>query len=61
MSKVLIVLSHTDYDHSFANKELVEKLMKMSPNVELDHIDQLSPDLKFDIKKEQENWLEMIL
>ena len=46
MSKILLVLSHTDYEHSFANKELVGHLMKIIPNIELDHIDQLYPDSK---------------
>jgi len=54
MSKILLVLSHTDYEHSFANKELVGHLMKIIPNIELDHIDQLYPDSKIDIKTEQE-------
>ena len=54
MSKILLVLSHTDYEHSFANKELVGHLMKIIPNIELDHIDKLYPDSKIDIKTEQE-------
>ena len=36
------------------DKRIVEKLMKAIPNIELDHIDKLYPDLKIDIKKEQE-------
>lgn len=54
MSKTLLVLSHTDYEHSFANKELVGQLTKIIPNIELDHIDKEYPDLKIDIKKEQD-------
>ena len=54
MSKTLLVLSHTDYQNSFANKHLVTQLMKLIPNIELDHIDKEYPDLNINIKKEQE-------
>ena len=57
MSKTLLVLAHTDYDHSFANKELVTQMMKIIPNIELVHIDKEYPDLKIDVKKEQEKLL----
>jgi len=57
MSKTLLVLSHTDYEHSFANKELVNQMMKIIPNIELVHIDKEYPDLKIDVKKEQEKLL----
>ena len=53
----LLVLSHTDYNNSFANKELVNEMMKIIPNIELLHIDKEYPDLKIDIKKEQERLL----
>ena len=53
MSKTLLVLAHTDYDNSFANKEIVGQLMKLVPNIELVHIDKEYPDLKIDIEKEQ--------
>ena len=56
-SKTLLVLSHTDYDNSFANKKLVEQLLKLIPNIELDHVDKEYPDGKIDIKKEQEKLL----
>ena len=49
MSKTLLVLAHTDYDNSFANKEIVGQLMKLVPNIELVHIDKEYPDLKIDI------------
>ena len=57
MPKTLLVLAHTDYEHSFANKELVNEMMKIIPNIELLHIDKEYPDLKIDIKKEQERLL----
>ena len=57
MSKVLLVLSHPNYQNSFANKTIVEKLKTLIPDIEIDHIDSLYPDEKIDIKSEQEKLL----
>ena len=57
MSKVLLVLSHPKYKESFANKIIVEKLKTLIPDIEIDHIDELYPDEKIDIKAEQEKLL----
>ena len=57
MSKTLLVLAHTDYENSFANKELVAQIRKLIPDIEFLHIDKEYPDLKIDIKKEQERLL----
>ena len=57
MSKVLLVLSHPNYKNSFANKTIVEKLKTLIPDIEIDHIDELYPDEKIDIKAEQEKLL----
>ena len=56
MPKVLLVLSHPKYKESFANKIIVEKLKILIPEIEIDHIDELYPDEKIDIKSEQENF-----
>ena len=57
MSKVLLVLSHPNYKNSFANKTIVEKLKTLIPDIEIDHIDELYPEEKIDIKAEQEKLL----
>ena len=57
MSKVLLVLSHPKYNESFANKIIVEKLKTLIPDIEIDHIDELYPDEKIDVKAEQEKLL----
>ena len=57
MSKVLLVLSHPNYKESFANKTIVEKIKTLIPDIEVDHIDELYPDEKIDVKAEQEKLL----
>ena len=57
MSKVLLVLSHPNYKESFANKTIVEKIKTLIPDIEIDHIDELYPDEKIDVKAEQEKLL----
>ena len=57
MSKVLLVLSHPNYKESFANKIIVEKLKNLIPEIEIDHIDELYPNEKIDVKAEQEKLL----
>ena len=57
MSKVLLILSHPNYTKSFANKTIVEKIKTLIPDIEIDHIDELYPDEKIDIKAEQEKLL----
>ena len=57
MSKVLLVLSHPKYQDSFANKIIVEKLKTLIPDIEIDHIDELYPDEKINVKAEQEKLL----
>jgi len=52
--KILLILSHPNYQNSFANKTIITKLSSLIPEIEIDHIDSLYPDEKIDIKKEQE-------
>ena len=54
MSKMLLVLAHPDFSKSLANKEIVEKLKKLIPNIEIDDLYKLYPNFKIDVKKEQE-------
>ena len=54
MSKTLLVLCHPNFKNSFANKTLVEKIKSKIPDIEIDNIHELYPDLKIDVKAEQE-------
>ena len=57
MSKTLFVLCHPNFKNSFANKTLVEKIKSKIPDIEIDNIHELYPDLKIDVKAEQEKLL----
>ena len=57
MSKTLLVLCHPNFKNSFANKILVEKIKSKIPDIEIDNIHELYPDLKIDVKAEQEKLL----
>ncbi|MET7036763.1 NAD(P)H-dependent oxidoreductase [Elizabethkingia miricola] len=50
----LIILGHPDWEKSLANKEIVNSLVHSEANVEVRNLQQLYPDFKIDIKKEQE-------
>ena len=54
MSKILLILSHPNYENSFANKKIITNLKSLIPNIEIDHIDSLYPDEKINIKAEQD-------
>ena len=51
--KILLILSHNNYKISFVNKFIVGKLIKKIPNKKLNHLEIEYPDLKFDVKTEQ--------
>ena len=57
MSKTLLVLCHPNFKNSFANKILVDKIKTKIPDIEIDNIHELYPDLKIDVKAEQEKLL----
>ena len=57
MSKTLLVLFHPNFKNSFANKILVVKIKAKIPDIEIDNIHELYPDLKIDVKAEQEKLL----
>lgn len=50
----LIILGHPDWERSLANKEIVNGLVNSEVYIEVRHLQQLYPDFKIDIKKEQE-------
>ena len=57
MVKVLVVVGHNSYKNSFANKYLVEHVKKnklIKHEVEFDILSENYPDMKIDVKKEQE-------
>lgn len=54
MSKILLILSHPNYENSFANKKIITNLKSLIPNIKIDHIDSLYPDEKINIKAEQD-------
>ena len=57
MVKVIVVVGHNSYKTSFANKYLVEYLKKnklIKHEVEFDILSENYPDMKIDVKKEQE-------
>ena len=54
MSKILLILSHPNYENSFANKKIITNLKSLIPDIEIDHIDSLYPDEKINIKAEQD-------
>lgn len=51
--KILLILSHNNYKISFANKFIVGKLIEKIPYIKLNHLEIEYPDLKFDVKTEQ--------
>jgi putative NADPH-quinone reductase len=52
--KTLIIVSHPDFAHSVANQRIVFRVKEALPEVELRHLDTLSPDYKIDVAAEQE-------
>ena len=55
MKNVLIVSGHTDLKNdSVANKQIIEDLKDLLPDAETSILDELYPDYKIDIEKEQE-------
>lgn len=50
----LIILGHPDWEKSLANKEIVDGLVNSKADIEVRNLQQLYPDFKIDIKKEQE-------
>lgn len=55
MSKVLIVSGHTHInDDSFVNKRILKEVKALMPEVEIDSLCELYPDLKIDAKAEQQ-------
>ena len=54
MKKVLVISGHTNLNESVANKAILETIEKKLPEAEIVKLDQLYPDFKIDVAKEQE-------
>lgn len=54
MKNVLIVSGHTDLNQSFANKIILEELQRLLPQADFDFLDELYPDYRIDVAKEQQ-------
>jgi len=46
----LIILTHPNFDKSFANKTIIEELKKSDLELEIRNIHGLYPDYKIDVK-----------
>lgn len=57
MKNILIVSGHTNLSESVANKTILETLERRLPEAEIVRLDELYPDFKIDVKKEQERLL----
>lgn len=57
MKHVLVISGHTNLKESVANKTILETLEKKLPEAEIVKLDELYPDFKIDVKKEQERLL----
>lgn len=53
MKKVLVICGHSDYEHSTANKAIMDILSAKLPNAECRTLAQLYPDGKIDVETEQ--------
>lgn len=56
--KKLVIYGNPDYQNSFANKRILEELVKKDPSVEIRNLAKLYPDWKIDVKTEQEKLVE---
>lgn len=63
MAKIVMICGHPDYDHSVANKAIVDEFAKLVPSAEIAILAQLYPDFRIDAKKEQDRLVpaEMII
>ena len=57
MKNVLVISGHTDLASSVANKTILDTVAKLLPQAEIVKLDELYPDFKIDVKKEQDRLL----
>ncbi|MCR5536166.1 MAG: NAD(P)H-dependent oxidoreductase [Succinivibrio sp.] len=55
MANVVVISGHPDLEHSVANRTILEELKSSLPSVEIHKLDELYPDYKFDLDKEQQS------
>lgn len=58
MKKITIISGHTDLKHSVANKTIIETVQKQLPEIDVAKLDELYPDFKIDVAKEQQRLLD---
>ena len=55
MKQLTIILAHSDYSKSIANKTVMEEVQKQYPDVQIRNIAALYPDFAIDVEAEQQN------
>ncbi len=55
MSKVLMISGHPNLKASVANAKIIEEFKKLCPEASIKCLDELYPDFRIDVKKEQDD------
>lgn len=55
MKKVLVISGHPDLKNSTANRKILETIAEKLPDATIEKLDELYPDYRFDVAKEQKN------
>ena len=58
MKKLTIILAHSNYEKSIANKTIIENLNKKYPDIKVRNLMEMYPDFNIDIDSEQKNLVE---
>ena len=58
MKRLTIILAHSDYEKSIANREIMEQLLKQYPESVVRNVASLYPNFDIDVAAEQKNLLE---
>lgn len=63
MKHVLIVSGHTDLAHSVANQTILDTVAQRLPEARIVKLDELYPDFRIDVEKEQANlvWADVVV
>lgn len=54
MAKIILINGHPDYEHSTANKTIIEEFSKLVPSAEIVNVAELYPNFQIDAQKEQQ-------
>ena len=58
MKKILVIAGHPDYKTSIANNAILEHFKSLVPQAEIVQLDELYPDFKIDVEREQKRILD---